>query len=50
MQTRPFPRFGLRRASFVLATLLVFGLIPKGGFAQTPISRAGVRQPGGGCT
>ena len=47
MQTRPFPRFGLRRASFVLATLLVFGEIPSGGFAQTPISRGGGAQSGG---
>jgi len=47
MQTRPFPRFGLRRASFVLATLLVFGEIPRGGFAQTPISRGGGAQSGG---
>jgi len=36
MQTRPFPRFGLRRASFVLTTLLVFGPFPSGGFAQAP--------------
>jgi hypothetical protein len=43
MQTRPFPRCGLRRASFVLATLLVLGLIPKAGFAQTPISHGGAR-------
>ena len=36
MQTRPFPCFGLRRASFVVAILLVFGLVVKGGFAQAP--------------
>jgi hypothetical protein len=47
MEIRPFPRFGLRRASFVLATLLVLGEIPSGGFAQTPISRGGGAQFGG---
>ena len=47
MQATPFPRFGLRRASFVLATLLVFGEIPSGGFAQTPISRGGGAQSAG---
>ena len=47
MQTRPFPRFGLRRALFVLAIFLVFGLTPRGGFAQTPSGRAGVGQASG---
>jgi len=47
MQIRPFPRFGLRHASFVLTTLLVFGEIPSGAFAQTPISRGGGAQSGG---
>jgi hypothetical protein len=47
MEIRPFPRCDLRRALFVLAIFLVFGLIPIGGFAQAPIRRAGVAQSGG---
>ena len=47
METRIFARLTMRRALLFLATLLVFAIMLKGGFAQAPIGRAGVRQPDG---